>query len=318
MDMTTPPPRAARRQRAPWRWLLPVLALALAGLAWLWRGVATGDAPDGGDPAAITAATATLPGDPPTDAATPLPPLSPEPRFSGDAALAYARARDGDAVAARELALALADCNGFEPLPEDVMRARFARFMSTPGLQFAGVDLADEGQLAVVFELGMLEQARCAAAPRVDLPTAEAKALAAALVEHAARGGDLQARARYGRIALAPFGGPRDVVGNADEVARRHALGEAWLAEALALREPGALAEQGRALLEGRYGPRDPEAAALHLLAYTLLEPTLPRDDEARGVIASIVLNVAGVSADRQADVIDGALVLRDAWDGGP
>lgn len=314
MDMTTPPPRAARRRSARWRWWLPVLALALAPLAWLWRGGAPGDAPHGG--AATTAATASLPGDAPVEAATPLPVLPPEPRFAGDAALAYARARGGDATAARELALALADCNGFEPLPEDVMRARFARFMSTPGLRFAGVDLADEAQLAVVFEVGMLDQARCAAAPRVDLPSAEAKALAAALVEHAARGGDPQARARYGRIALAPFGGPRDVVANADEVARRHALGEAWLAEALARREPAALAEQGSALLDGRYGPRDPEAAAAHLLAFTLLDPSLPRDDEARGVIASMVLHGTGVPPERQAQVLDRGLGLRDAWDG--
>ena len=320
MDMTTPPPRAARRQRAPWRWLLPVLALALAGLAWLWlwRGVATGDAPDGGDPAAITAATATLPGDPPTDAATPLPPLSPEPRFSGDAALAYARARDGDAVAARELALALADCNGFEPLPEDALREQFAQFMSTPGMRIEGVDRTDERQLAVLYDLVTLEHARCVDSPAVNLPRDRALALAAALVEHAARGGDGEGMAHYARIGLAPFERPRDVIAHADEVARRHALGKAWLDEALDRRVPAALVEQGLALGDGRHGTRDPEASAAHTLAYTLLDPSLPQDEEARGVFSAMVLHGAGIPEERQAEVIDRALQLRDTWEVGP
>jgi hypothetical protein len=318
MDMTTPPPRAARRRSAPWRWLLPLLALALAGLAWLWRGDAPGDAPDGGDAAGSTAASATRPGESLLDAATPLPPLPPEPRFSGDAALAYARARDGDAEAARVLALALADCNGFEPRSDDAMSEQFAQFIATPGMRVEGVDMADPRQLAVLYELVTLEQARCVDRPAVDLPRRQALALAAALVEHAARGGDGEGMAHYARIALAPFERPRDVIAHADEVARRHALGKALLEEALDRRVPAALVEQGLALGDGRHGTRDPEASAVHTLAYTLLDPDLPQDDEARGVFSAMVLHGAGIPTERQAGVIDRALQLRDAWEAGP
>jgi hypothetical protein len=315
MDITTPPPGAAR-PGARRRWFFLLALPLLAGLAWWWRGGLPGEAPERSD--AVSLAEAASTGAAPAGEASAPPALPAEPRLEGDAALAYARARDGDAEAARVLAFALAECNGFTPLPEETERLRFAQFMSAPGLRFEGVDLADERQLAVVFELTLLDRARCEGAPRVDLPVADARALAAALVERAARAGDVQARARYARIALAPFDGARDVVAHADEVARRHALGQAWLEEALARREPLALAEQGHALLGGRYGPRDPDAAAVHLLAFTLLEPALPRDDEARAVIASMVLHGVGVPAERQAEVAERARTLRDAWGDAP